>query len=155
MEYYKGLIRFRKAHPVLRMNSTYDILSNVLPVHCTNPQMLAFHLRGDVCYEPSDEMFIVFSAADTWEKIELPEGQWQICISHDKAGNESLGVREGVINIPPLSAVVLVKGDLELKTEEQAQEPHHSRKIPAVLGGLALGAAAAAGAAYLLTKNKK
>ena len=152
LEYYKGLIAFRKAHPVLRMTSSYDILSNLIPVHCEHPHIGAFHLRGDVCYEPCDEMFLVFSAADTWEKIKLPEGRWHICINHEKAGTESQGIREGIINVPPLSAVVLVKGDLDAK-----ETTERSRTIPALLGGLALGAAAAAaaGTAYLINKYKK
>ena len=114
LEYYKGLIAFRKAHPVLRMTSVYDILSNLVPVHCDHAQIGAFHLRGDVCYEPADEIFLIFSAAETWEKIKLPKGQWHMCINGKYSGNKSLGIREGVINVPPVSAVVLVKGDLEL-----------------------------------------
>ena len=130
LEYYKGLIAFRKAHPVLRLTSVYDILSNLVPVHCDHPQIGAFHLRGDVCYEPADEIFLIFSAAETWEKIKLPKGQWHMCITGKQAGTKSLGIREDVINVPPVSAVVLVKGDLESRDES----------VPAMLNEITLNA---------------
>ena len=148
-EYYKGLITFRKAHPVLRMTSTYDILSHVVPVHCDHRHIGAFHIRGDVPYEAAEDIFMVFSAADTWEKIPLPGGRWHLCIDQDRAGNESLGIFEDFIEVAPLSAAVLVKGHLELNEEQ------HRAKFSAMLGGFALGAAAAAGAAYLVHKHKK
>ena len=111
--YYQGLIAFRKAHPVLRLTSSYDILSHVLPVHCDHPQVGAFHLNGDVPGEPADELFIVFSAAETAEVIPLPEGQWKLCISGEMAGTSSMATVEGQLVIPPVSAMVLVKGDLQ------------------------------------------
>jgi len=111
-EYYQGLIAFRKAHPVLRLTSAYDILSHVVPVHCDHPQVGAFHLNGDIPGEPADELFIAFSAAETAEVISLPEGQWKLCISGDKAGVTSMATIEGQLVIPPVSAMVLVKGNL-------------------------------------------
>ena len=111
-EYYKGLIAFRKAHPALRMSSVYDILSNMIPVPCEHPHIGAFHVRGDVYYEPSDELFLIFSAADTAETFPLPEGSWHVCIDGDHAGTESLGTVRGHVTVPPLSALVLVKGAL-------------------------------------------
>ena len=112
-EYYKGLIRFRKAHPVLRMTSVVDILSNLIPVHCDQPHVGAFHLRGDVAGEPSKEMFLIFSADDTPQRVALPEGKWHICINGEQAGTKSLGIAEKTVNVAPISALVLVKGDLE------------------------------------------
>ena len=47
-KYYKGLIALRKAHPALRMNNVYDILSNLVPVHCDHPHVGAFQLSGNV-----------------------------------------------------------------------------------------------------------
>ncbi len=113
LEFYKGLIRFRKAHPVLRMTSVVDILSNLIPVHCDHPHVGAFHLRGDVEGEPSSELYLIFSASDTAETIKLPEGKWHVCIDGEKAGTKSLAVVENIVKVAPISAVVLVKGELE------------------------------------------
>ena len=108
-EYYKGLIRFRKAHPVLRMTSAYDVLSNLVPVHCDHPHVGAFQLSGNVPGEPSRELYIIFSAADTAQTVKLPKGTWQICINGEKAGVEALGTAEGSVTLSPISAMVLVK----------------------------------------------
>ena len=111
--YYKGLLRLRKAHPVLRMTAVYDILSNLVPVHCENPHVLAFQLSGNVPGEPAEEMFIVFNAAESAVSIGLPKGTWKICVDGDQAGTESLGTAEKEISIAPISAMVLVKGSLK------------------------------------------
>ena len=109
LDYYKGLIQFRKAHPVLRMTSVVDILSNLIPVHCAHPHVGAFHLRGEVNGEPSKEMYLIFSASDSAETLKLPEGKWNICINHNKAGIETLEVVENQVTIEPISAMVLVR----------------------------------------------
>jgi pullulanase len=111
--YYKGLLRLRKAHPVLRMTAVYDILSNLVPVHCENPQVLAFQLSGNVPGEPADEMFIAFNAAESAVSVGLPKGTWKICVDGDQAGTESLGIAEKEITVAPISAMVLVKGSLK------------------------------------------
>ena len=108
-EYYKGLIAFRKAHPVLRLTSAYEILSHVVPVHCEHPHIGAFHINGDVPGEPCDEMFLIFSAADTAETVKLPDGIWTVYINGDNAGTAPLATAEDHITVPPISALVLVK----------------------------------------------
>ena len=109
LEYYKGLIRFRKAHPALRMTSAYDVLSNLVPVHCDHPHVGAFHLRGDVLFEPASDIFMIFSAANTYEKVTLPAGSWNLVIANDIAGTKTLKSIKGQVTVPPISAVVLVK----------------------------------------------
>lgn len=109
LAYYKGLIAFRKAHPVLRLTSGYDILSHVVPVTCDNPQMTAFHICGNIAGESAEEMFLVFNADDSAQTISLPAGKWNICINGDCAGLASLGTVSGELKIPAISAMVLVK----------------------------------------------
>ena len=109
LEYYKGLLKFRKAHPILRMTNVVDILSNLLPIHCDNPHMVAFHLRGDVAGETAKEMLLIFSAAETEETFPLPAGKWNLCINGDVAGTETIQVCEKTLTIPAISAMVLIK----------------------------------------------
>lgn len=109
LDYYKGLIAFRKAHPALRMTSAYDVLSNLVPVQCDHPHVGAFHLRGDVLFESASEIFMIFSAADTYEKIPLPAGSWNLVIANDVAGIKTLKTIKDSVTVPPISAVVLVK----------------------------------------------
>lgn len=112
-EYYKGIIAFRKAHPVLRLTSASDIESSILPIFCDNPRMCAYYLNGNVPGEPSDELLIVFNASEQTQTLYLPEGIWQICINEKYAGIQSIGTAEHTVSIAPISALVLVKGKLQ------------------------------------------
>ena len=51
--------------------------------------------------------------AETAEEMPLPPGKWQICINDQSAGIKSLGTAEKTITVPPICAMVLVKGDLK------------------------------------------
>ena len=109
VNYYRGLIRFRKAHPVLRLTSAYDVLSHVVPVHCEHPQVGAFHIDGSIPGEPAEELFLIFSAAETAQTLPLPKGTWHVCINSKHAGIVSLEAVESAVTLPPISAMVLVK----------------------------------------------
>ena len=109
LAYYKGLIAFRKAHPVVRLTSSYDVLSHVLPVPCNNPLITAFHINGDIPGEPAAELFLVFNANNTSESILLPDGTWHVCVNAETAGIEPIATVSGNTVIPPISAMVLVK----------------------------------------------
>jgi len=111
-EYYKGLIAFRKAHPVLRLTTAYDVLSHVVAVPCNNPNMCAFRVTGNIAQEPSDEFFMIYNASETAQTVTLPKGKWQICINDTKAGTSAIAVVENVVSVAPISALVLVKGNL-------------------------------------------
>ena len=111
-EYYKGLIKLRKSHPLLRMSGSYEVLSSLVPVHCDNPQVMAFQLYESTDNASSDEMFIIFSASDKFETVKLPMGKWQICVNDKTAGIESLGDAEGTVMLPPISAMILTKHSL-------------------------------------------
>lgn len=111
-EYYKGLIAFRKAHPVLRLTEVYDILSHVVSVPCRDPRMCAFRLTGNMPGEPSDELFMIFNASEAKQDVKLPNGKWQICIDGETAGTDAIRTAEESVSIEPISAMVLVKGNL-------------------------------------------
>ena len=105
----RGLIALRKAHPILRMTSVYDILSNLIPVRCEHPQVGAFRLSCNVENESAEEMFIIFSAAKTPQKVALPAGKWQVLVNGEKAGTEPLAIAESSVTLQPISAMVLVR----------------------------------------------
>ena len=112
-QYYKGLIAFRKAHPVLRMRTAYDVLSHLVPVPCDDPHAMVFQLTGDVPGEPADALFMVFSASEKELTVKLPKGSWHICVNSDRAGTESLGTAQNEVTLSPISAMVLVQGNLK------------------------------------------
>lgn len=108
-EYYKGLIAFRKAHPVLRLTTKQDILDHVVAIPCKDSMMCAFHVNGNMAGEPAEEMYMIFNASEITKAVELPSGQWQVCINDTTAGTSTISVAEGKVSVAPISALVLVK----------------------------------------------
>lgn len=102
LAYYKGLIAFRKAHPVLRLQTREDVWNAIHPVPVQNKHTVAFVMDGD-----DEQLFVAFNADKQAVNISLPEGTWQVHIRDDRAGIESLAQIGGNVSISPISALVL------------------------------------------------
>ena len=112
-EYYKGLIRFRKAHPALRLANAGDVKANVTPVILPDDNVVAFRINGGVNGETAKELFLIFNPTDKAVEVDLPEGRWNVCINGDTAGTKPLAViTSGKATAAPISATVLVRGKL-------------------------------------------
>ena len=70
LNYYKGLIAFRKAHPGLRLRTRKQVLHSVHPVPFSNPHVLAFLID-----EGEERIFIAFNADRQAVSLTLPEGK--------------------------------------------------------------------------------
>ena len=108
-EYYKGLIRFRKAHGALRMKTAEEVYSHISDVETGEKNVPAFHLWGNVNGEVSEAIFVVFNGENAEKEIALPVGKWSVRVFDETAGDEHLFFAEEKIKIPPLSAAVMVK----------------------------------------------
>ena len=111
-EYYKGLIEFRKAHPVLRLTTAEAVAEHVFVVDMEEANVTAFHVTGGLEGENADAMYIVFNPNKEAKEIMLPEGEWHICINGEKAGVESLGKVSEKVTVEGVSTLVLVQGDV-------------------------------------------
>ena len=104
LKYYKGLIAFRKAHPVLRLRTREDVLRQVHPIPCDNPHMVSFIVDAG-----KEKIFLAFNAGKEAVSVTLPEGKWHPCIHDNTASAEYLGDVSGSITVSPISALVLVQ----------------------------------------------
>jgi len=102
--YYKGLIRFRKAHPSLRLTSRKDVERMVHPIRYPNPHVTAFTVE-----ENNLELMLVFNADTRSVYVPLPEGSWNIMIRDDVAGTAALGNAESAVQVSAISTMVLVQ----------------------------------------------
>lgn len=101
VEYYKGLLAFRKAHPILRLTTREAVREAISPQPVTDPQAAAYLIGGN--------MLIAFSASAKELELTLPEGTWNVQVYGDRAGTEALFCAESSIKIPPISATVLTR----------------------------------------------
>lgn len=110
-QYYKGLIAFRKAHPVLRLDNAEDVKAHVTPVEDLDDNVVAFAITGDVDGETADGMYVIFNANNEKKEVTLPEGNWNACINDTLAGTDTIETISGTVEVAPVSALILVKGD--------------------------------------------
>ena len=116
VDYYKGLIAFRKAHPVLRLTTAEDVAKHVSVVDMEDANVTAFSVTGGLEDETADAMYIVFNPNNEAKEITLPEGEWHVCINGETAGVESLEKVSGTATVDAISALVLVQGEVAEST---------------------------------------
>lgn len=102
LEYYKGLISFRKAHSCLRLQTRQQVEKTVHPMRFPNPHVAAFQVESR-----EEELFLLFNADTRDVTAPLPQGQWDIHIIGSAAGTASLGKASETIQIPAISTLVL------------------------------------------------
>ena len=101
-EYCRGLIAFRKAHPVLRLTNFYDI-EHAAEVLSSPDGTIAIKLTR------VEEMLILVNPIPRAKMFLLPDGEWYLHISDIKASTEPLATYCEAIAVPPISAMVLIK----------------------------------------------
>lgn len=152
-DYYKGLIAFRKEHPVFRLESADEVERLVHEVKLGMPQTVAFEINGDLEGESGDALFVVYNAGESEATVTLPEGDWNVCIKGNIASTESLEIVNGTVSVEPISALVLVKGNVSNETIDSQPSNKKGFATKAIVAGAAL--AALAGVAFTIFKKKK
>ena len=159
VEYYKGLIAFRKAHPSLRLTDNASVNKNVFTLPNLESNVLGYRINGgsEVNGETAEAIVAIYNANSAKTTVELPEGEWHICVNKDEAGVYSLGTVSGSVEVEGVSAMILVKGNVEAKPGAEAQ-PNWIIVI-AVIGVVTVLCTGAilvvAGGVALLSKKKK
>jgi pullulanase len=120
LEYYKGLIALRKAHPIFRMKTRAEVEANLkfldddldlpVPANCVG-YVLSKGNSGDTW----NEVLVLLNPNRGEEVFRVPEGEdWTAVVDEDEAGAEK--VRSGKdtfggdkIKVPKMSALVLYR----------------------------------------------
>lgn len=101
VEYYRGLLAFRKAHPLLRLTTRKEVSSLVTPLPSPGAQSAAYLIGG--------ELLVIFNASAEDLLFPLPEGVWRVHVSDTLAGTATLYTVEGAANVARISTLVLSK----------------------------------------------
>ena len=154
VDYYAGLIAFRKAHPALRMTTEAEVSEKITLLPGLDFNVNGFHIAAGANGEPNS-LVVIFNPNAEATTVTLPEGAWDIRINGQDAGDESLGTAEGTVEVAPISAMVLVQeGEAEPQpTEPVAAEPVPKGNLTPVIIGAVIAVIAIA--AVLLLKKKK
>ena len=108
MEYYKGLIAMRKAHPAFHMGSA-DMVRRNLDFLPTQNCLVAYHINGrNVPGEQWGDIYVAFNAHKRARTIEIPEGTYTVVCRNIKCDQAGLTVvKGGKVTIPAQSALIL------------------------------------------------
>lgn len=106
VDYYRGLIEFRKAHSAFRMTKTKDLESHLCFFKWLDNNLVAFivshPLEGEIC--------VIYNANKTEKSVNVPNGDWSIFVKGKQAGNEVLDtIAGGLVSVEPISALVMIK----------------------------------------------
>lgn len=104
IEYYRGLIAFRKAHDSLRLKYRKEVVNAVEMIPCRNSQVVVFKVTGT-----TEDILLIFNAGTDAVTVNLPTGGWNIMIQDDIAGTDVLAAKEGSVDVAPISATVLTQ----------------------------------------------
>ena len=115
VEYYTGLIAFRKAHPALRMTEQAEILATMESLSTDSNNLIAILNKGG---NGEDAEILTILNVGGYTDYTLPEGKWNVYVNGTTAGTEIIETVEGTITIPSTTAMILVKA-----TETQPEEP--------------------------------
>ena len=103
--YYRGLLKLRKEHDVLRLATREEVLENITPLHVDNPHVVAFGIGS----RNEHQMISIFNGGYEPVNLNLPQGKWGVVVNAEKAGVEPFAVLERRIHVEGISAMILVK----------------------------------------------
>lgn len=110
VEYYKGLIAFRKAHPALRMQTAEAVAANITRLEGLDDEVLGFQINASAVEgEKAESILVYFNPNTEATEITLPEGKWNIYINGEDAGTEVIAKASGTVTVDAISAMVLVQ----------------------------------------------
>jgi pullulanase len=106
VEYYKGLISLRKAHPAFRMNTNEMVQKNLVFLPVNDPQLIAYQLNGQACNDQWKEIIVIFNGSEVEKKVDLPGGTWKVALRDYQFPQEEMTVST-TASIAPYSAMIL------------------------------------------------
>ena len=108
VNYYKGLIALRAAHPAFRMTSTADMKANIKFLKGTDT-LIAYSINGKAVGDKAKMIVVIHNADTAGATFTLPNsGSWNILAKGSQIGTKTLQVlKSGKVVVPAQSTMVL------------------------------------------------
>lgn len=110
VNYFKGLLAIRKAHPAFRMSTAATIKSR-LKFLSTSTSMIAYKIDGKALGDSWKTIVVAHNAGTSARAVTLPvKGAWKIVVSSTAAGTKvlkTLPAKTGSVSVPAQSTMVL------------------------------------------------
>lgn len=109
-DYYRELIRLRKAHPAFRMTTAEDIARNIVFDDVEGSNLISYSIRNNANGDPWKEIRLVFNGSDTAREVRIPKGDWIVIARDGNINADGLGtIRGGKVSVEPVSALILAR----------------------------------------------
>ncbi|MDE7408921.1 MAG: type I pullulanase [Muribaculaceae bacterium] len=113
MDYYKGLIALRKAHPAFRMTTAEQIAKHLefddIDSEKT-PNLISYTLKDNANGDSWKDIKVIFNGGDEAQVVDLPKGTWNAAVKDGKIDTEAgLGAFEKKATVAPRTALILVR----------------------------------------------
>ena len=109
-DYYRELIRLRKAHPAFRMTTAEDIARNIVFDDVEGTNLISYSIRNNANGDPWKEIRLVFNGSDTTREVRIPTGDWIVVARDGNINADGLGtIRGGKVSVEPVSALILAR----------------------------------------------
>lgn len=102
LQYYRGLIRLRKANPALRYADTVSVSGNIQKVASSDPLTAVYMIYGS-----NIRFLIAFNAGQSEFMLPLPDGTWNIHVQDSEASDSVIARAKSCAAVAPISALVL------------------------------------------------
>jgi len=108
VDYFKGLIELRKAHPAFRMTSA-DMIKKNLKFLIVPENVVAYEMNYNANMDTWAHIVVAFNANREDKTIKLSKkGTWNIVVNDEKAGVKTIKqFRGGSLVVPALSTIVI------------------------------------------------
>ncbi|MDE5607686.1 MAG: type I pullulanase [Muribaculaceae bacterium] len=109
--YYRELIKLRKAHPAFRMTTADDVAKHLIFDDTESPLLISYSLVDNANGDEWNEIKLVFNGSENEEQIELPSGEWLVVARNGKLVAEGFDTIKGgaTIVVAPTSALILAR----------------------------------------------
>ena len=111
VNYYKGLLAIRKAHPAFRMDTAAAVKANLTFLNVVDP-VIAYSLNGAAVGDSWNTIVVAHNPTTSAKTITLPSsGDWNVVVSGSRASLTTITTLRGVttVSVPALSTWVAHK----------------------------------------------
>lgn len=108
--YYRELIKLRKAHPAFRMTTASEIARNIAFDKITSPNVISYSIKNNANGDEWKEIKLVFNGSDSPFVAKIPKGDWIVVARDGQLKADGLGTSKGgTVVVEPTSALILAR----------------------------------------------
>lgn len=108
--YYRELIKLRKAHPAFRMTTAGEIARNIVFDKITSPNVISYSIKNNANGDEWKEIKLVFNGSDSPFVAKIPKGDWTVVARDGQIKADGFGTSKGgTVVVEPTSALILAR----------------------------------------------